>query len=185
MTIIIEIVYILTPQRLDKYPTQMIQFKKFTMNKIILFFISTLIIGCDFRGNSNNATIKTLEANSDSGFIVTRTDKLITGKATIAYTNKNRDKSQFALDISTKKEEQKDFLIKTSDRKILITDIDNKIIREYQIEKKWIKKSGPETVYDLIDSNKVECSLTHYIDIEKHHYFSFRFENVLETYSDE
>ncbi|MCR8560471.1 hypothetical protein KXD93_22645 [Mucilaginibacter sp. BJC16-A38] len=163
----------------------MIRFKINLINKITLSFASMLFIGCSNNAHPNTEAVKSLDTNSDSGYIITRTDKLITGKATIAYTHTNRKESQFALDINSRAEQQKDFLIKTSDKKVIISDIDNKIIREYQIDKQWVNKSGPETVYDLRDGNNIDCSLTHYIDIEKHHHFSFRFENVLETYSDE
>jgi|ERR1035437_3064108 hypothetical protein len=157
------------------------------MFKILLASLSVLIISCNSNNNQNSKIDTEIKPtkNGDSGFSVTKTNKLMTAPATAKYTHKNRNKTQFALDKNSRQEKDEIFLIKISDNKVIISDENNKIIHEFLIEKTWIDKAGPSTVYNLIDDNNVECSLDHYIDINKHNYFAFRYKKILETYSNE
>lgn len=116
------------------------------------------------------------------GYGVTKTTELITGKATKNYTQKSRKQTQFALDRNSMNESAQPFIIKTSPQNVTVLDKNNKIIHNYRVVKSWIDQAGPERVYDLVDENKTECSLTDYVDINKHHYLSFRYKKVLETY---
>lgn len=140
--------------------------------------IATLFILYCCSGISKNAFAQT-------DFAVTKTNKLTTANAKVFYTKSNRKHSQFALDLSSKKDETKNFIVKVSKSKIIVLDNNNHIVHEYSVSKSWLDKSGPQTVYDLIDANKTECSLTDYVDIQHHHYFSFRYKKILETYSNE
>lgn len=154
------------------------------MKKELLIFCTILISVCSFNANSRviSTGSKKVTVCLSQNITIIHTNRLATGIATISYSHKNRAKTQFAIDQNSKKEEKKEMVIKLSSRKIVVADKDNKVIHDYVIEKSWIDKSGPETVYNLSDKDKIECSLTDYVDIDKHHYLSFRYKKVLETY---
>ena len=143
-----------------------------------LILIAALFIFCYCNCISQNAVAQT-------DFTVTKTNKLTTANAKVFYTKSDRKHSEFALDRSSRKTEDKNFIVKVSKSKIIVLDNSNHVIHDYNVSKSWVDKSGPQMVYDLIDANKTECSLTDYVDIEHHHYFSFRYKKALETYSNE
>ena len=160
------------------------------MNKFYaILFLTLTIYGCN-QPDNKTADVKKPETtktsiNMDSGYTVIATNKLITANATKPYSTKNRKATQFALDKKSRQEKAENFVIKISDKKVLICDADNKILKDLSILKQWSDKSGPSTVYDLKDGNGVEYSLDHYIDYQKKNFLGFRFSNSLETYTDE
>ncbi|MFD0749692.1 hypothetical protein ACFQZS_06035 [Mucilaginibacter calamicampi] len=121
---------------------------------------------------------------SDSGYVVINTKTLTTGNAYQKFSFKNRKKTQFDLDKNSILEKEEKYKIKISDSRILICDINDKILKDLSVVKKWTDESGPSTVYDLKDKNGVEYSLDHYVDIEKKNYLAFRFDTSINTYGD-
>jgi hypothetical protein len=155
------------------------------MNKFYGAILLTLTIySCNQTGNKEAKSTKITE-NMDSGYTVIKTDKLITANATKPYSTKNREATQFALDKNSLQEKMENFIIKISDKKTLVCDINNNILKDLSIIKQWTDKSGPSTVYDLKDKNGVEYSLDHYINYQKKNFLGLRFSNSLETYTDE
>ncbi len=155
------------------------------MNKFYAALLLTLTIySCDQTTNKETEPTK-ISVNMDSGYTVIKTSKLITANATKAYSTKNRKATQFALDKDSRQEKAANFIIKISDKKVLVCNDNNNILKDLSIIKQWTDKSGPSTVYDLKDKNGVEYSLDHYIDYQKKNFIGFRFSNSLETYTDE
>lgn len=152
------------------------------MNKIYSALLLTLTIySCNQTDNKQVPN----SVNMDSGYTIIKTNKLFTASATKPYSTKNRKATQFALDKDSRQEKTENFIIKISDKAILVCDVNNNILKDLSIIKQWIDKSGPSTVYDLRDKNGVEYSLDHYIDYQKKNFLGFRFSNSLETYSNE
>ena len=155
------------------------------MNKFYAALLLTLTIySCDQATNKETEPTK-ISVNMDSGYTVIKTSKLITANATKSYSTKNRKATQFALDKDSRQEKAQNFIIKISDKKVLVCNDNNNILKDLSIIKQWTDKSGPSTVYDLKDKNGVEYSLDHYIDYQKKNFIGFRFGNSLETYTDE
>lgn len=160
------------------------------MNKFYIALLLTITMyGCH---QSDNKIVDTKETettknsvNIDSGYTIIKTNKLVTANATKPYSTKSRKATQFALDKNSRQEKAENFIIKISDKKVLVCDANNKTLKDLSIIKQWTDKSGPSTVYDLKDGSGVEYSLDHYIDYQKKNFLSFRFSNSLETYTDE
>lgn len=160
------------------------------MNKLYIALLLTLsLCACNQPGNNpvdtKEAEPTTTSSNIDTGYTIIKTSKLMTAKATKPYSTKNRKGTQFALDKSSRQEKSADFVIKISDKEVLICDDNNNIVKELTIVKQWTDESGPSTVYDLKDKNGVEYSLDHYTDYQKKKFLALRFSNSLETYTDE
>lgn len=160
------------------------------MNKFYTVLLLTYsFCACNQTGNKavdiKEAEPTTTSSNMDTGYIIIQTSKIITANATKPYSTKNRKETQFALDKNSRQEKPASFTIKIFDKKVLICDANNNILKELTITKQWTDKSGPSTVYDLKDKNGIEYSLDHYVDYQKKNFLGFRFGNSLETYTDE
>lgn len=158
------------------------------MKKIIIIGLSFLtLISCN-QNKSKNGIEKENACDSvlveDSGFVVIETNKFLTAKATKLYSTKNRKSTQFAIDEKSIIETPKRHIIKISEKEVIICDKNNIKLSIFSIQKKWIDKTGPSTVYDLIDQNKIEYSLDHFT-YENDHYIRFRFKDSLKTYMKE
>ena len=152
--------------------------------------LTLILYGCDQPNNKISVDSKETESgktnvNQDSGYNVIKTTTLITANATKSYSTKNRKATQFALDKGSRQESSKNFIIKISDKKVLICDTNYNVLKDLSIIKQWTDKSGPSTVFDLKDSTGVEYSLDYYVDYQKKSFLGFRFSNSLETYTDE
>ena len=160
------------------------------MNKFSTLLLLTLSIYACNQPDSKTVNTKgensaKTSLNTDTGYTVIKTNKLITANATKPYSTKNRKATQFALDKNSRQEKSENFIIKISDKKVLICDANNNILKELNIIKQWTDKSGPSTVYDLKDNKGIEYSLDHYVDYRTKNFLGFRFSNSLETYTDE
>ncbi|MGN6394819.1 MAG: hypothetical protein ACTHMI_04610 [Mucilaginibacter sp.] len=154
----------------------------------LLTLASLLLFSCEPPTNQSNATTENkpaVSAISEQGYTVITTTKLTTAKATKQFKAKDRNNTQFALDRNSMQEKEENFKIKLSDSRVLVCDMNDRIMKDLSVIKKWVDKSGPSTVYDLKDKNDVEYSLDHYIDIEKKDFLAFRFSKSLETYTNE
>jgi|UniRef100_UPI00404A9A72 hypothetical protein len=150
--------------------------------------LTIIIFGCnqaDKTTDTNNKNLAEVTSNADIGYNVIKTNQLITANATKSYSTKNRKTTQFALDKNSRQEKSENFVIKISDKKILICDEKNNVLKELAVTKKWTDKSGPSTVYDLTDNKGIDYSLDHYIDYQKKNFLGFRFSKSLATYTDE
>ncbi|QIG88543.1 hypothetical protein G6R40_02195 [Chryseobacterium sp. POL2] len=155
------------------------------MNKIIKLIIFSIVITACSNENSRKSVNTINVENIDKDYNVISTTKLVTANAKKTYSAKNRKNTQFELDIKSRKEKNENYKIKLSDKKILICDLNNNIIKEFSVKKKWTDETGPSTVYDLIDKNGTEYSLDHYVDYNKKDFLAFRFNKSLETYTNE
>lgn len=160
------------------------------MNKFYTVLLLTFsFCACNQTDNKaidiKEAESTTTSSNMDTGYVIIQTSKIITANATKPYSTKNRKGTQFALDKNSRQEKPASFTIKISDKKVLICDANNNILKELTITKQWTEKSGPSTIYDLKNKNGIEYSLDHYVDYQKKNFLGFRFGNSLETYTDE
>lgn len=154
------------------------------MQKIIIIGLSFLVfISCNQNPRQKVETLDSIIVQ-DSGFVVIKTNKLFTIKATKLYSTKNRKTTQFGYDEKSSIETSVNNIIKISDKEIIICDNNNVKQSILSIQKKWIDEIGPSTVYDLIDLNKVEYSLDHFV-YKNNHYLRFRFKDSLKTYMKE
>ena len=152
-----------------------------------LVLIGALLFGCDNPTEQSDKGTKTKSKTpvvSDSGYVIVYTKTLITCSANQKFSAKDRKNTQFDLDKSSMLEKEEAFKIKFSDSRIMICDINDQVLKDLIIVKKWIDESGPSTVYDLKDKDGVEYSLDHYVDIEKKNFLAFRFNTHLQTYVD-
>lgn len=154
------------------------------MKKNIIIGLSFLVFtSCNQNPRQKVETLDSIIVQ-DSGFVVIKTNKLLTAKATKLYSTKNRKSTQFAIDEKSRIETSVNNIIKISDKEVIICDNNNVKQSILSIQKKWIDEKGPSTVYDLIDQNKVEYSLDHFV-YENNHYLRFRFKDSLKTYMKE
>ncbi len=154
----------------------------------LVFIALIFILSCTQSVNTAKVsmqkdTIKTTA--NDSGFEIIKTTKLITGNATKEYSTKERKLTQFALDQQSRKETEAIYIIKISDSKVLICDSMEHVLKSLSVVKKWTDKSGPSTVYDLTDGNRIQYSLDYYIDYQKKDFLAFRFSKTLQTYTND
>lgn len=158
------------------------------MFKVLIGFVLILIVSCNSNQDPKTDTgIKTETKPTviqDSGFKVIKTNRIITAYANSKYTHKKRAKTQFDLDINSRHEVKEVNFIKISENKVIVCNKDNEVENQYTIEKKWIDKVGPSTVYNLIDDQNVECSLDYYEDYKRNSYLAFRYNKILQTYTD-
>jgi hypothetical protein len=155
---------------------------------LIIFFISIIFLSCgniENKSQTSSITTNAIYSNPDSGFKVINTTKVFSAIATKKFSSKNRKLTQFAFVKNSRAERLEKFKIKISDNKIILLDSNDKILKNLKVIKMWTDKSGPSTVYDLIDDEGNEYSLDYQISYNQKDYLAFRFGKVLECYSNE
>jgi hypothetical protein len=147
---------------------------------ILVILICTIIFSCNNSGNVVSDEVKV-----DTTYKIIKTTKYIKGLSNRNFKKDDRAGTQFNIDKKSIIEVAKSFLIKISNKEVLIYDDKDELVKKYIIQKKWIDKLGPSDVYDLKDEDNIECSLDHYISstTDRKNYLSFRCKKVLENYS--
>ena len=91
------------------------------------------------------------------------------------------EQTQYHIKKSSIKQEYKEYDIKIFNDNVKLYSAGKKE-RVLTITKKWLDPIGPDSVYNLIDTNKIEYLFSHYIDSEKKHYFALRYLNQIESF---
>jgi uncharacterized protein YcfL len=156
--------------------------KKHTMKKeiLLIIFLTAILFACN--NPDQKATVKNIETqkpNIDSGFKVTSVKHEQHYKATFNFKTKKAK-----VDNSSKTEVAVDYLIKISDKEIIISSADGKVIAQYKIIHREENKKDGVIVYDTKDSNDIRFQVSHIVNENgTYGYFEFRSSENLKFYT--
>ncbi|MBA2499775.1 MAG: hypothetical protein H0V30_08630 [Chitinophagaceae bacterium] len=147
---------------------------------ILLIFLAAFLFACD--NSDKKPVVKNIEMqkpNSDSGVKVTRVKH---EQLYIAAFNFETQKAK--VDNNSKTEIAVDYLIKISDKELIITTKENKIVDQFTIINRDENKKDGIIVYDTKNSDGKRFHVSHLVNEDgTYSYFEFRSSDTLKFYT--
>ena len=152
---------------------------------INIFIIVFTLFSCSETGKKSSAT-KEFESNdniekTDPNFTTYETTRYLTSSSKKSYSTKSLKSTLDGSDKNSSTENQRNFIIKISEKKIVILE-DKKLLFELFVNRKWVEKIGPDTCYDLKDKEGIDYYFSHYSGLINGNEFILRYQFIKNGY---